>query len=203
KRAVEENPPIAVTAWLAGSTSASTPVRPAGASTRRRRGEYWRSSKPMPAAPPGRSIAADPGVASTASPPLAGAHATAAARAAAPIPALRPMRVSGRTMLGVERRTDAPGEVRGRSDAAEVQEHDPRLLVHHVLMDRHDVDARAAQRLQDSLQLGLQHGEVPVDHGAVVAAREGRPGIDTHGAAHRRTVHLRLAADRDLVDAAL
>src|SRR5262249_2169472 len=37
----------------------------------------------------------------------------------------------------------------------------------------------------------------------VVAAREGRPGIDTHGAAHRRTVHLRLAADRDLVDAAL
>src|SRR5262249_27910304 len=106
-------------------------------------------------------------------------------------------------MLRIEGRLDVLGEALGRGDPPEVQEQDPGLLPCHVLMNRHDVDAGAAQRFQHRLWLGLLHREVSVDDRLVVAARERRPGVDAHRAGHHRTVHLRLAADRDRVGAVL
>jgi hypothetical protein len=61
-----------------------------------------------------------------------------------------------------------------------VQEDDPRVLVGHVVVDRDDVDAAGAQRLQHRLQLGLQHREVAVDDALSSLPRERRPGVDAH-----------------------
>ena len=69
-------------------------------------------------------------------------------------------------------------------------------------------------RLQNTLQLALEHGEVAVHDGAVIAAGERRPGVHAHRVAHgvpadgardpvtqACAAHLRLAADGDFVDA--
>ena len=82
-----------------------------------------------------------------------------------------------------------------------MQEQDARLFVRHVMVDRHDQDAGAPERLQHALQLRLEHCEVAVDHRLIVGAREGRPGVHAHGRGHVVPVHLRGAADDDLVHA--
>ena len=54
------NPPIDVTFFVTGSTMQSVPVRPAGTRRAFKEGAKRRSSKPIPASPPGSSMAAGP-----------------------------------------------------------------------------------------------------------------------------------------------
>jgi hypothetical protein len=84
-----------------------------------------------------------------------------------------------------------------------VEEQDARLFPRHVLVNRDDLDVRAAQRLEHRLQLRLEHREIAIHDGLVVASCEGGPGVDAHRVAHCLAMHLRLASDRNLVDAAL
>src|SRR3982751_1369974 len=68
-----------------------------------------------------------------------------------------PRRVLLDGALRVERCLDGARQIGRAALAPVVQEHGPRLLVRHVLMDRDDVDAAAAHRLQHRLQLVLAH----------------------------------------------
>src|SRR4051812_37081104 len=90
-----------------------------------------------------------------------------------------------------QRSLEAGGEIGGAANAPIVEEHDARLLAGHVLVDGDHVDLGAAQRLENALQLTLEHGEVAVDHRLLVAAGERRPGVHAHGLADGVTAHLR------------
>src|SRR5689334_22202489 len=60
-------------------------------------------------------------------------------------------------------------EILGPSHAPVVEEVHARRLASHVLMDGHDVDVGASQRLEHALELALEHGEVAVDDRLIVA----------------------------------
>ncbi len=79
-----------------------------------------------------------------------------------------------------------------------VQEEVARRLLRHVLVDGDDVDAVGAHRLENCLQLALEHGEVAIDDCLLIAARERGPGVDAHLVADLDAVHRRLATDNDL-----
>src|SRR5262245_23197554 len=70
-----------------------------------------------------------------------------------------------RSMLRIERRSDALRERFRVTHSPEMQEQDPRLLARHVLVNRDDVDTRTAQCAKHSLELRLEHGEVAIHHG--------------------------------------
>src|SRR5262245_49437790 len=105
--------------------------------------------------------------------------------------------------LGVERTLEAAGQVLGRPFPPVVQEHDARLLVGHVVVDRDDVDPGSAQRLEHALQLVLEHREVAVHQGGPGAPGEGRPGVDAHRRAYLGAVHRRLPPEDELDHAVL
>lgn len=71
-----------------------------------------------------------------------------------------------------------------------VQEDDPRLLVGHVVVARHHVDAAFPESLEHRLKLVLLHGEVAVHHRLAVAAGEDGPsdpirrGLEHEGVGH-------------------
>src|SRR5438094_8142186 len=85
-------------------------------------------------------------------------------------------RPPGSLLLRIQGGLDTPRELFGRALRPEVQEHDARLLVRHVVVDRDDVDVRVTQRLEDVLELILEHREVTIDHRGSLAPRERRPG---------------------------
>src|SRR5581483_6260720 len=102
---------------------------------------------------------------------------------------------------GFERRR----ELVGRPRAPIVKEVHGRPRMHHVLVDRDDVEAVLPQRLQDGRDLAGEHRDVAGDRGTVVRADERRPGVEPHPRVDRRA-HLRqlqiVATDRDLVHGA-
>src|SRR5438128_4384635 len=70
----------------------------------------------------------------------------------------------GSLLLRVEGGPDSPRQLLGRTPSPEVQEHDARLLVRHVVVDRDDVDVRVTQRL-DTLTFAMpffRSGLMPV-----------------------------------------
>ena len=70
--------------------------------------------------------------------------------------------------LGIQSRLHASGQFLRRSDAPVVQENDARVFVGHVIVDGDDVDAAAAQALQDVLKLILIHRKIPIDNGLLI-----------------------------------
>src|SRR2546427_391148 len=113
------------------------------------------------------------------------------------------MAVRRSLLLRVEGGFDTPRELLGRALRPEVQKHDARLLVRHVVVDRDDVDVRVTQRLEDILQLVFEHREVAIDHRGSLAPRERRPGVHAHRLPHLGAVHGRLAAEGELRDPVL
>src|SRR5262249_59401032 len=75
-------------------------------------------------------------------------------------------------LLGLERGLDSSREFLRRTLRPEVEKHDARLLVRHVVVDRHDVDVRVTQRLEDILKLVLEHREVAIDYGGLRASSQ-------------------------------
>jgi hypothetical protein len=74
-----------------------------------------------------------------------------------------------RLRLG-ERGLDHVREILGPLDLPVVQEHDPRRLVRHVVVDGDDVDPAGAYCLQSRLRLRFRHREISVDDRLVFAA---------------------------------
>src|SRR5262249_37372340 len=68
-------------------------------------------------------------------------------------------------------------------------------------MDRDDIDSSSAERLENTLELGLMHREIPIHHGLRIRSDEGGPSVDSHGIPHRGAVHMRHAPDGHLVNA--
>src|SRR5262249_28895946 len=106
-------------------------------------------------------------------------------------------------LLRVEGGFDTAREVLGRPFRPEVQKHDARLLVGHVVVDRDDVDVRVTEGLEDILEFVLEHREVAVDDGRLLASSERRPGVHPHRLPDLGAVHGRLAAEGELRDAVL
>src|SRR5262245_61486028 len=107
------------------------------------------------------------------------------------------------TLLRVEGGFETTREVLGLALRPVVQKHDARLLMCHVVVDRDDVDVRTAQRLENILKLVLEHREVAIDDGRLLASSERRPGVHAHGLPDLRPVHRRPAAKGELGDAVL
>src|SRR2546425_12318832 len=106
-------------------------------------------------------------------------------------------------LLRIQGGSESPRELLGRALSPEVQEHDAWLLVRHVVVDRDDVDVRVTQRLEDVLELVLEHREVAIDHRGSLTPRERRPGVHAHRLPDLGAVHGRLAAEGALRDPVL
>src|SRR5438093_3401929 len=158
-------------------------------------------------------IPTSPGLATAASVETKGRYASAREGVAERTPAMlrRGHRASARLdgrpagslLLRIQGGSDSPRELLGRALSPEVQKHDARLLVRHVVVDRDDVDVRVAQRLEHVLELVLEHREVAIDHRGFLAPREGRPGVHAHRLPDLGAVHRRLAAEGELRDPVL
>src|SRR2546427_3156474 len=109
----------------------------------------------------------------------------------------------GSLLLRIEGGSDSPRELLSRALSPEVKKHDARLLVRHVVVDRDDVDVRVPQRLEDVLELILEHCEVAIDDSGSLAPRECRPGADPHRLPDLGAVHGCLAPERGLPNPAL
>ena len=75
-----------------------------------------------------------------------------------------------------------------------MQKHDAGRFVRHVIVNRHDIDPRFAQRFEHGLQLVLGHGEIAIHHRIVVIARKGGPRVDADFLPDVDTVHARFLA---------
>src|SRR5437870_6839340 len=159
------------------------------------------------------SISTSPGPATAASVETKGRYASAREGVAERTPAMmrRGHRASARTdgrppgslLLRIQGGLDTPRELLGRALSPEVQEHDAWLLVRHVVVDRDDVDVRVTQRLEDVLELVLEHREVAIDHRGSLAPRECCPGVHAHRLPDPGAAHGRLAAEGGLRDPVL
>src|SRR5438105_3928820 len=82
--------------------------------------------------------------------------------------------------------------------APEVGEIEVRMLADHMAVQRHDVDTRLAQRMQDRLHFLGTHDEVAVHCRECIAATERSPGRQAHRSADHHALHRAAAPDRDL-----
>src|SRR5450830_1344051 len=82
-----------------------------------------------------------------------------------------------------------------------VKVHQPRLLACHMLVNRHDTNTCAAQRLEHRLQFTFEYREIAVDDGLPVSAGKARPGVHAHGFADRHAVHRHRPAEAGFVHA--
>ncbi len=94
-----------------------------------------------------------------------------------------------RHVYGVERSTQASGELHGIVIRPEVDEEAPRLVVEHMIVDRSDLDTIAPQRLQERDDFACERDEIAGDRGLSGASR-----LDVYG--DRRTHR---AGDNDSV----
>src|SRR5207237_9195369 len=76
-----------------------------------------------------------------------------------------------------------------------VRENESRLLADHMVMQRHNMDARLSQSLQHGLHFLGGHDEIAIHRSQLVAPRESRPGGESRGAADLYVVHASFAAD--------
>src|SRR6266849_8762879 len=109
----------------------------------------------------------------------------------------------GSLLLRVEGGSELRRVLLRRALSPEVQKHDAWLLVRHVIVDRDNVDVRMTQRLEDVLELVLEHREVAIDHRGSLAPRECRPGVHPHRLPDFGAMHGCLAAEGELRDPVL
>src|SRR5919108_2533785 len=68
-------------------------------------------------------------------------------------------------------------------------------------MDGYDVNPRAAQCLEDALELVFVHREVAIHNSLLITAGEGCPGIDAHRVTDDVAIYLGGSTEGDLINA--
>src|SRR5438874_3294351 len=98
--------------------------------------------------------------------------------------------------LRIQRRSKSMRQILRLAGAPEVGEIEVQMLADHMAVQRHDVDTRLAQRMQDRLHFLGTHDEVAVHCRGCIAATERSPGRQAHRSAHDHALHRAGAPDR-------